>query len=139
MKPGVYVPASQPIDGGGLADTLVVRTKKEPMSFVEPVRRVIASVDPEGITHGVGCEREQSNVDGRAARRCAHRRRPVDRMLGSWAATRVLKNLLYGVSSTDPTTFALVASVKAAISLAACWLPARRASRLDPIVVLREE
>ena len=57
----------------------------------------------------------------------------------SWAATRALKNLLYGVSATDPETFAVVAAVLTLIALIACWVPASRASRLDPIVVLREE
>jgi putative ABC transport system permease protein len=60
-------------------------------------------------------------------------------LLGSWAATRALKNLLYGISATDPLTFAAVAGLLTLISLAACWIPARRASRVDPITVLREE
>jgi putative ABC transport system permease protein len=60
-------------------------------------------------------------------------------LAGSWAATRALKTMLYGVSTTDPVTFAAVAALLTVISLAACWIPARRASRLDPIVVLREE
>lgn len=60
-------------------------------------------------------------------------------LAASWAATRALKNMLYGVSSTDPLTFAAVAILLTLIALAACWIPARRASRLDPIVVLREE
>jgi len=58
---------------------------------------------------------------------------------GSWAATRALKNLLYGVTSFDPRTFAVVTGLLLLISLIACWVPARRASRLDPILVLREE
>lgn len=60
-------------------------------------------------------------------------------LVGSWAATPALKNLLYGVSAIDPLTFAAVAGLLALISLAACSIPARRASRLDPIVILREE
>jgi putative ABC transport system permease protein len=60
-------------------------------------------------------------------------------LAGSWAATRALKTVLYGVSATDPATFAAVAALLTLISLAACWIPARRASRLDPVVVLREE
>jgi putative ABC transport system permease protein len=60
-------------------------------------------------------------------------------LLGSWAATRALKNLLYGISTTDPTTFSAVAALLLLIALAACWIPARRAASLDPIVVLREE
>jgi putative ABC transport system permease protein len=54
-------------------------------------------------------------------------------------ATRAMKNLLYGVAATDPVTFASVAALLAIIALIACWAPARRASRVDPITVLREE
>jgi putative ABC transport system permease protein len=57
----------------------------------------------------------------------------------SWALTRLMKNLLYGVAATDAATFASVSALLAAVSLLACWMPARRASRVDPIVVLRVE
>ena len=60
-------------------------------------------------------------------------------LVAAWFATRALKNLLYGVAATDPITFASVASLLAIIALIACWAPARRASRVDPITVLREE
>jgi putative ABC transport system permease protein len=60
-------------------------------------------------------------------------------LAGSWAATRSLKNLLYGVTATDPATFAEVAALLTLIAFVACWLPARRASKVDPIKVLREE
>lgn len=55
------------------------------------------------------------------------------------AATRAMKTMLYGVEALDTTTFAGVAGLLAAIGVLACWLPARRAARVDPIVVLREE
>ena len=57
----------------------------------------------------------------------------------AWSVTRTMKNLLYGVGSSDPATYAGVAALLGMIALAACWVPARRASRVDPIVVLREE
>ena len=60
-------------------------------------------------------------------------------LVTAWAATRAMKNLLYGVAATDPLTFAAVAALLGFIALIACWAPARRASRVDPIVVLREE
>jgi putative ABC transport system permease protein len=60
-------------------------------------------------------------------------------LAASWAATRALKNLPYGVSATDPITFVSVAALLTLIALAACWIPARRASRVDPIIVLRDE
>jgi len=60
-------------------------------------------------------------------------------LVSAWAATRAMKNLLYGVAATDPLTFGSVAALLALIALIACYAPARRASRVDPIVVLREE
>jgi hypothetical protein len=64
---------------------------------------------------------------------------PALLVYGSWAATRPLRDLLYGGTATDPVTFAEVAALLTLIALAACWFPARRASRVDPITVLREE
>jgi len=55
------------------------------------------------------------------------------------AATRAMQKMLYGVGATDPATFAAVGAILAVVALAACWLPARRATRVDPIVVLRDE
>jgi predicted permease len=53
--------------------------------------------------------------------------------------TRSMKSMLYGIDALDPATFAGVSALLCLIAVLACWLPARRASRLDPIVVLREE
>jgi ABC-type antimicrobial peptide transport system permease subunit len=57
----------------------------------------------------------------------------------AWALTRTLENLLYGVAAGDPATFGSVVGLLALIALAACYIPARRASRLDPIAVLRAD
>jgi ABC-type antimicrobial peptide transport system permease subunit len=60
-------------------------------------------------------------------------------LVGAWGATRALRTALYGVNATDPITFASVAALLTLVALAACTIPAWRASRVDPIVVLREE
>jgi ABC-type antimicrobial peptide transport system permease subunit len=60
-------------------------------------------------------------------------------VLGAFALTQSLKSLLFGVTPTDPTTFGVVAAVLAAAALAACYIPARRAAKVDPLQALRAE
>jgi putative ABC transport system permease protein len=55
------------------------------------------------------------------------------------AGTRVISGLFMGVKATDPLTFTLVLLLLTAIALFACWIPARRATRIDPLVALRHE
>ena len=60
-------------------------------------------------------------------------------LAGAWMVTRYMSGLLYGIAPRDPATFGVAAGMLAVVALAACYLPARRAMGVDPMVALRHE
>jgi ABC-type antimicrobial peptide transport system permease subunit len=60
-------------------------------------------------------------------------------LIAALAGSRVLQSMLYGIAPTDPMTYAVVSIVLVAVTLAACWGPARRAASVDPAAALKAE
>ena len=60
-------------------------------------------------------------------------------LMGAFALTRLMSKLLFGVSATDPIIFVTIAGILAFIALIASYIPAYRASKIDPVIALRYE
>jgi putative ABC transport system permease protein len=191
--PGIYIPYTQePMPW----QTLVVRTKNDPMGLAGLIRHEVAALDSEqpvgrvatldelmeastaqprfrtfllGSFAGVALLLSAIGIYGVMAYTVSRRTRevgvrmalgasPVDilklifgesmtltllgvgfGLIGAYAVTRVMKTLLFGVTSTDPFTFTSVTLLLCSVALLASFIPARRAMRVDPMAALRDE
>ena len=191
--PGIYVPYTQEVMPW---QTLVVRTKNEPMALAAPIRHEVRALDPEqpvariatmdelkeastaqprfrtfllGAFAGIALLLSAIGIYGVMAYTVGRRTseigirmalgaRPVNifrlivgesirlttlgaslGLVGAYAASRIIKNLLFGVTSTDPFTFAGVTLLLCFVAMLASYFPARRASRVDPLVAIKYE
>jgi putative ABC transport system permease protein len=191
--PGIYIPYTQePMPW----QTLVVRTKNDPMGLAGLIRHEVAALDSEqpvgrvatldelmeastaqprfrtfllGSFAGVALLLSAIGIYGVMAYTVSRRTRevgvrmalgasPVDilklifgesmtltllgvgfGLIGAYAVTRVMKTLLFGVTSTDPFAFTSVTLLLCSVALLASFIPARRAMRVDPMAALRDE
>src|SRR5215510_10664861 len=144
-KPYVYFPASQWVSRNM---SLVVRSQNDPGAMIPAIRQQLASLDPELPFFDVRTI-DQSIASTLATKRLTNLLLAgfattalllaLIGIYGVLALTRLLKTLLFGVSATDPLTFVVIALSLTLVALLACWIPARRATRVDPLVALRSE
>jgi putative ABC transport system permease protein len=187
---GIYIPFTQESMPW---QTLVVRTKNDPMGIAALIRHEVAALDPEqpvsliatmdelmeestaqprfrtfllGSFAGVAMVLSAMGIYGVMAYTVSRRTREIGvrmalgarpgdilglilgesmtltllgvllGLVGAYAVTRVMNSLLFGVASTDPFTFASVTLLLCSVALLASYIPARRASRVDPLVAL---
>ncbi|PYU46890.1 MAG: hypothetical protein DMG53_10900, partial [Acidobacteria bacterium] len=127
--------------------TLVVRTSGDPTALLDAIRREIQTVDPNiaATEHEIGVRMALGARRGDVLKLVFGHGLAVTSiglavgLAAAFGVTRFLSALLYGISPNDPVTLLSVSLGLALVALLACYLPARRAMRVDPMVALRYE
>src|SRR6185312_5021783 len=162
FRPGYFITEAQlPFD----QMTLIVRTSGDPHSLATAVQREVSQMDPEIPVYSIKTMEEYISATvatprfnttllaifaavaliltivglyGVMSYSVAQRTNEIGIRM-AFAATKVIESLLFGVTTKDPWTFGAVAVLLSLVALLACYLPARRASRVDPIEALHYE
>lgn len=113
---------------------VVLKSAGDPLSLTGSARRVVREADP--LLAIIGMRSMDEMVAGSV--RLALVGLAIG-MVGAVVATRLMTTLLYGVSTTDPVTYAAIALLLAVVAFFASWLPARRAVATEPTTALRTE
>lgn len=145
-EPELFLPHAQ-VPFGSM--TYVVRTRADSGNPARAIQERVWSVDPaqafSRVRRRSACAWPWARTCGTSCaswpdRRCrSWRAASSSGSSARWPSGRFLRHLLFAVSPTDPTTLMVVSAVLVATAAAACVLPARRATRVDPLVALRAE
>lgn len=117
--------------------TVVLRTESEPRSLARPLEAAVAALDPSVAVFGIRTLEE--HVSAASFRQRLMLIGTVLGLLGAVGASRLLRSLLFGTGPADATTFAGVVALLVSVAAIACSIPARHATRVDPITTLRTE
>ena len=117
--------------------TVVLRTESEPRSLARPLEAAVAALDPSVAVFGIRTLEE--HVSAASFRQRLMLIGTVLGLLGAVGASRLLRSLLFGTGPADATTFAGVVALLVSVAAIACSIPARYATRVDPITTLRTE
>jgi len=110
--------------------SLVARASGDPKSLFSQVRREVRALDPNIPTRDLKTLSDHVTFSFRPSRMIAT-------LVGALGLP--LRSALFGLSGADPITFAVVSLLLIVVALAACYLPARRATKVDPMVALRRD